>query len=123
MAINFDRVVEYLDKIGGQAVNKPANARHGVFWDVKYQAFMTGTVPNKHCLGQNVPIIDPVNMVNSAFYQILKGRWCNMPQMPFGGPLVTEANYSITLDDGTVVTGQQVLQDLEEWLAAGAPEN
>jgi hypothetical protein len=126
MPINFARVKEYLDQIGQQANNDPANSGHGVFWNVNYTAFMTGVVPSKQCLGHPVPIIDPVNKVNSAFYQILKGTWCSMPQMPQmprGGPFVTDPGYSVTLTDGTVVSGDQLLKDIEEWLAAGAPEN
>jgi hypothetical protein len=123
MPINFAKVQEYLDKIGQQANNNPANSGHGVFWSVKYAAFITGVVPGKHCMAHNVPIIDPVKSINSAFYQILKGPWCSMPQMPKGGPFATDAGYTITLNDGSVVTGDQLLKDIEEWLAAGAPEN
>jgi hypothetical protein len=122
MAIDFAQVKEYLNLIASKGAN-PAGSRHGVFWDVNYDAFITGLVPNKHCLGQNVPIIDPVDKKNSAFYQILKGRWCSMPQMPLGGPHVTEADYTVTLASGAVITGTQVLQDIEDWLAAGAPEH
>jgi hypothetical protein len=121
--INFARVQEYLDKIGEQANNNPADSGHKLFWDVKYDAFISGLVPGKHCLGNNVPILDPVNKVNSAFYQILKGPWCSMVQMPKGGPYATDNGYTITLNDGSVVTGEQLLKDIEEWLAAGAPEN
>jgi hypothetical protein len=126
MAITFARVQEYLNKIGDQANLDPANAGHGVFWNGTYQAFISGVVPNKTCNGQPVPIIDPVNKVNSAFYQILRGPWCTnpaMPQMPKTGPFVTDPGYSITLGDGTNVSGTQILQDIQNWLAAGAPEH
>jgi hypothetical protein len=123
MAITFARLQEYLNKIGDKATLDPANSRHGVFWNGTYQAFMNGVVPKKTCNGQPVPIIDPVNKANSAFYQILRAGWCDMPQMPKTGPFVTDANYSITLADGTKVTGTQILKDIQDWLNAGAPEN
>jgi hypothetical protein len=126
MAITFARLQEYLNKIGDQANLDPANSGHGVFWNTTYQAFMTGVVPSKVCNGKPVPIIDPVNKANSAFNQILRAGWCTapaMPQMPKTGPFVTDKGYSITLDDGTNVTGAQILKDIQDWLNAGAPEN
>jgi hypothetical protein len=126
MAITFVRLQEYLNKIADHGHLDPVNARHGVFWNTTYQAFITSTIPNKRCSGQPVPIIDPVTKSNSAFYQILKAGWCaapQMPQMPRTGPFVTDANYSITLSDGTNVSGSKILQDIGDWLDAGAPEN
>ncbi|MDA9406902.1 hypothetical protein [Bradyrhizobium sp. CCBAU 45384] len=126
MAITFVRLQEYLDKIAAKGNLDPADSGHGVFWEGTYQAFLSGVVPNKHCGGHAVPIVDPNNKVNSAFYQILKAGWCTspaMPQMPRTGPFVTDAGYSITLSDNTVVTGAQILQDIEDWLKAGAPEH
>jgi hypothetical protein len=46
-----------------------------------------------------------------------------MPQMPRTGPFVTDPGYSLTLGDGTIISGQKLLDDIHEWLAAGAPEN
>jgi hypothetical protein len=126
MAITFVRLKEYLNKIADQGNLDPAGSGHGVFWNTDYHSFITGTVPHKQCALQPVPIIDPVNKVNSAFYQILKAGWCtqpNMPQMPKTGPFVTSAGYSITLDDGTIVDGATVLRDIEDWLRGGALEN
>jgi hypothetical protein len=123
MAITFKRLQDYLNGFANNANLDPANSGHGIFWNTTYQAFITGTVPSKHCNGQVVPIIDPVNKANSAFNQILRAGWCNMPQMPKTGPYVTDANYSITLADGTKVTGVQILKDIQDWLNAGAPEN
>ena len=54
--------------------------------------------PNKHCNGEVVPILDPVDKVNSAFNQILRKGWFGMPQMPKTGPFVTDKNYSVTLN-------------------------
>ena len=123
MAITFVRLQEYLNKVAQKANLDAGNARHGVFWNTTYNQFLAGAVPNKHCNGQIVPIIDPINKLNSAFYLILQQGWCSMPQMPKTGPFVTDVNYSITLNDGTVVSGAKILQDVHDWLAAGAPEN
>ena len=123
MAITFRRLQEYLNAIAANGNLDPANSRHGVFWNQSYSSFISGTVPNKVCNGHPVPIIDPVNKGQSAFNQILRGTWCGMPQMPRTGPFVTNPNYSVTLSDGTVVTGTKILQDIQEWLDAGAPEN
>jgi hypothetical protein len=123
MTITFSRLKEYLNAIAHKAHLDPASSRHGVFWNTSYEAFMTGIVPNKHCEGQVVPIIDPVNKVNSAFNQILRGSWCAMPQMPKTGPFVTDSGYFVVLADGTRVEGSQILADIQDWLAAGAPEN
>jgi len=123
MAITFERLKEYLNAVARRANLDVNNSRHGVFWNTSYQAFMTGIVPNKHCNGQVVPIIDPANKVDSAFNQILRGPWCGMPQMPKTGPFVTDAGYSVTLPDGTRVDGEKILADIQEWLEWGAPEN
>jgi hypothetical protein len=123
MAITFKRLQEYLNAIAANANLDPANAAHGVFWNTTYDVFKSGTVPNKHCNGQVVPILDPVDKVNSAFNQILRQGWCGMPQMLKTGPFVTDKNYSVMLSDGTKVTGDKILQDIQDWLQAGAPEN
>jgi hypothetical protein len=123
MAITFARVQEYLTAIAAQGNLDPVNSGHGVFWNVPYAQFKTGLVPNKKCQGQTVPIIDSSNMVKSAFNQILRAGWCGMPQMPKTGPFPTDPGYSVTLSDGTTVTGIKILQDIQDWLAAGAPEH
>jgi hypothetical protein len=108
MAITFKKLQEYLNAIATNANLDVANSAHGVFWNTTYQAFMDGTVPDKHCNGQPVLIMDAVNKVNSAFNQILRA---------------TNANYLVTLSDGSKVTGAKILQDIQDWLQAGAPEN
>jgi hypothetical protein len=123
MAITFARLQEYLTAIATKANLDAANSRHGVFWNTTYQQFITGFVPNKQCSGHPVPIVDPANRPNSAFNQILRAGWCGMPQMPKTGPFPTDAGYSVTLSDGTTMTGAQILQDIQEWLTAGAPEH
>ena len=48
--------------------------------------------------------------------------WCNKRQMPRGGPFVTATGYSATLQDGTVVTGTKIVDDITWWLTHGMPE-
>jgi len=122
MAITYTQLQSYLNAIAAKANLDASNARHGVFWHRSYNDFVNGTVPNKHCQGRPVPILDPVNRLDSAFYQILQATWCSMPQMPKTGPFVTDPGYSVTLADGTAVSGAKLLQDIHDWLAAGAPE-
>jgi len=45
-----------------------------------------------------------------------------MPDGPDPGPFITDAGYTITMDDGTVVTGAKIIQDIGDWLNAGFPE-
>ncbi|MER9102636.1 hypothetical protein NKH95_01675 [Mesorhizobium sp. M0848] len=125
MAITYLVIQDYLNKIAAKGNLDPEGSGHGVFWDGDYASFSTGVVPGKKCSGVPVPILNQTDLVNSAFYQILKAGWCTMPampQMPRKGPYVTDTGYSIKLDNGTVVTGAQVLSDIEDWLKAGAPE-
>lgn len=123
MAITFKQVQEYLNAISRNANLDPTNSRHGAFWNQTYQQFISGSVPSKTCDGNPVPIIDPVDKLNSAFYQILFAGWCGMPQMPKTGPFITSADYSVTLSDGAVITGDQIAKNIREWLQSGAPEN
>jgi hypothetical protein len=122
MPITYQRVQSYLDAIAAKANLDAANATHGVFWHCSYSDFINGTVPNKQCNDKPVPIIDANNKLDSAFYKILQEGWCRMPRMPKTGPFVTDTGYSVTLADGTEVGGATILEDIREWLAAGAPE-
>jgi hypothetical protein len=123
MPITFVKLQSYLTAIAAKANLDAANSRHGVFWNTTYQGFMTGNVPDKRCNSQPVPIIDQANKPASAFNQILRGPWCGMPQMPKTGPFATDHGYTVTLSDRSTVTGQQILNDIQEWLEAGAPEH
>ena len=123
MAITYARFQQYLSAIAAAANLDVANSGHGAFWNIPYQSFKSGTVPSKQCNGTPVPLLDPVNKLDSAFYKILQGGWCNMPEMPRTGPFVTDDGYLVALPDGTQITGKQILLDIESWLKAGAPEH
>jgi hypothetical protein len=131
MPITFARLQDYLDSIVRKAEGNLAAAPHRRFW-VTHEALTQRPLPRVKCQGQEifpVKFLDgkrtQVDADNSPLYIILtdsKG-FCEKPQMPPGGPFITDASYSLTLSDGTVVTGDQVKQDIHDWLAAGAPNN
>lgn len=122
MTITFSRIQEYLDAVALNANLDVGNSGHKAFWHKTYSEFITENVPSKSCLGTPVPIIDSSNRRNSAFFQILQGTWCGMPKMPKTGPFVLDPGYTVTLRDGTTITGQQILNDIGVWLDDGAPE-
>jgi len=123
MAITFTKLKDYLEAIANAGNLDASDSGHGRFWNTDYASFVSGTVPSKHCGGQPVPIINQPDKVNSAFFLILQAAWCTMPQMPRTGPFATDPNYTVNLLDGTAVPGTKILQDIHDWLAAGAPEN
>jgi hypothetical protein len=123
MAITFIRLQSYLTAIAAKANGDAANSGHGVFWNTTYQVFITANVPSKTCNGQPVPIVNQADKPNSAFNLILRAGWCGKPQMPKTGPYLTDKGYTVKLSDGTIITGQQILDDIQNWLVAGAPEN
>jgi hypothetical protein len=129
MVISFARLQEYLDLIVSNQGGNIGAAPHKRFWS-SYQNLTTQPLPRPQCQGQNILPIKytdaartTVDADNSPLYVILtnQGGFCGKPQMPPGGPFLTDANYSLRLSDGTMVTGAQVIQDIHDWLAAGAP--
>jgi hypothetical protein len=126
MAITFARLKDYLNAIAQNGNLDASRAGHGLFWQTDYNSFFNGKVPSKICNTAPVPIINQADKVNSAFFLILKGGWCTspvMPQMPKTGPFVTDQGYTVQLPDKSTITGAQILQDIEDWLKAGALEN
>ncbi len=131
MTISFVRLQEYLDLIVKKQGGNIANAPHVRFWD-SYASLMTKAVARPKCQGQPIfPIkyLDAakttVDADNSPLYLILTDAlgFCAKEQMPPGGPFLVDADYSLTLADGTTVTGDQVKSDIHDWLAANGPEN
>ena len=129
--ISFARLQEYLDLVVEKQGGEIAGAPHQRFWK-DHTTLTTTPIPRPKCQGQPifpVKFLDPertrVDADNSPLFLILTNfsGFCQKPQMPPGGPFVTAANYSLTLSDGTVVTGDQVKQDIHDWLAAGALNN
>ena len=128
MPITFTRLQEYLDLIVQKEGGNLGTAPHRRFWST-HQSLTERPLPRPKCQGQDifpVTFLDQtrtqVDADNSPLYVILTdgNGFCQRGQMPPGGPFITAANYSLTLSDGTVVTGNQVKQDIHDWLAAGA---
>lgn len=124
MPISYSRVIAYLDAIADRGVNDTANAPHARFWTgMTREQFVTGTVPNVHCHGADIPIVDQANAASSSFFLVLRdpASFCNKPRMPKSGPFITDPGYTVTLADGTKVTGQQIQDDILDWLQNGFP--
>jgi hypothetical protein len=138
MPINFARVVAYLDGIANQPGVDITGSPHGTFWRVTRDQFVAGTVPNATCRDHvngaiqpvPIPIVHPNHSANSPILNILiaafqrpmtDGSTCNKRQMPAGGPFITAPGASITLADGSALTGAQILADLRDWIDAGCP--
>lgn len=117
--IKFKDVQAYLDaiaKLNGGIDDSP----HGSFWQVDYATFTTGKVPNV----PGISIMNAQTPLQSPFFVILTnaGGFAGRPQMPAGGPFITDAGYQVTLADGTQITGQQIIDNLTEWLTHGFPQ-
>jgi hypothetical protein len=132
MPITFVTLQAYLDKIAAAANGDILASVHGPFWQGTYSNFINGNILGTACgnndvpAGSPIPIINKVTPISSGFYVLLqRAGWCGKTQMPGGarpGLFITDAGYTITMDDGTVVTGAKIIQDIGDWLNAGFPE-
>jgi hypothetical protein len=129
MPISFTRVQEYLDLIVSKAGGNISGSPHKRFWS-SYTNLTQQPLPRPQCQGAPIFPIKykdaaktMVDADGSPLYLILtqSAGFCGKEQMPPGGPFILDAGYSITLSDGTAVSGAQVAQDIHEWLVAGAP--
>jgi hypothetical protein len=128
--ITFAHVQDYLNAIADNPDNNPIDVSpHRRFWNGKKRdEFVASNVPNVTCHGAPIPVIDQNNLPDSAiqspFFFILTSQngFCQKRQMPGGGPFIIDPGYQVTLANGTVVTGQQIQNDLRDWLANGFPE-
>jgi hypothetical protein len=119
--ISFKRVQSYLDAIA-DAHGEIQSSPHRRFWKVGYLEFISGQVPNVLSNDEPVLIISRAEPIQSPFFLILQGAWGGLPQMPRGGPYITEADFEVDLPDGSAVTGREILANLTTWLANGFPE-
>jgi hypothetical protein len=129
--INFAILQEYLDKLVVKANDDTNNSPHKRFWS-DYQTFITKPIPLVKCNGAPIfPIAwrdaahTQTDADNSPLYLILtqSAGFCNKDQMPPGPPFITDQGYTITLSNGSVVTGKQIADDIHEWITSGALEN
>ncbi|MBV8848134.1 MAG: hypothetical protein JOZ16_00960 [Methylobacteriaceae bacterium] len=127
--ISFARLQEYLDLIVEKEGGNVAGAPHKRFWG-SYQSLTSQPIPRPKCQGADIFPIKytdaaktQIDADNSPLYLILTNSqgFCEKEQMPPAGPFITDTNYTVTLADGTVVTGDQIKNDIHVWLAAGAP--
>jgi hypothetical protein len=123
----FSDIQNILDAIAANDTQNPlSTAPHNTdsgapFWRQTgtyaqdYNLFTTGTVPN---FGD--PIMDSTTPLQSLFYQMLMGTGPG-PQMPLGGPYITDAGYTANVD-GTSMSGQDINNTLQSWLTNGFPQ-
>jgi hypothetical protein len=134
MPINFADVKVYLQKIADNANGDIGGSPHGNFWQGDYNSFINGSIRNVLCngpevpQGSHIPIINKNDPINSSFFALLqRGGFCGKTQMPGGampGPFITDpAGYRIVLDNGTSVSGRQIIEDIGDWLRRGFPEH
>jgi len=129
MPIHYADITNYLDAIANNANGDVGSAPHQYWWHVNadinqpplpYDDFVSGEV-----FGIGVPIIDKSNPLSSVFYVLLTtpAGAEGYPQMPKGGPFITDSGFSVQLPDGTTVTGSEIQANMAEWLGSGYPEN
>ncbi len=133
----YNDITMYLDAIAGNANGIMAKAPHQYWWHqdptnpssavLTYKDFTTGNVYGVvDDQGKPVPIINQATPLQSTFYILLttKGGNGTFPQMPKGGPFLTDANFgTLTLSNGDVVSGAQMAANLATWLGNKYPEN
>jgi hypothetical protein len=128
-SITYADIQSYLDAIMAKDKNPISGSPHQVWWHspntpeggpLTYADFTTGMVS-----GIGVPIMDTTNPANSAFYVILTdlNGFQGMPQMPFGGPHITDPGYTANLASGQTITGQKIQTNMLSWLTNGFPES
>lgn len=122
--IGFSTVQAYLNAVA-EANGGILSSPHRAFWNVSYDHFMNGIVPDVKCNGNAVPIINREAPLQSPFFVIMTTStgWCGKRQMPGGGPFITDEKFQFTLPDGSTVTGKQIREDLATWLQNNCPEN
>jgi hypothetical protein len=120
--IRYADILNYLTAIMNKENNPISESPHLEWWSgLSYNDFKTGSVTN---LG--VPIMDSSNPLQSNFYVILTSTNGlpdqGFPQMPYGGPYITDANYTATLPNGQTISGTQIAANMQSWLSNGFPE-
>jgi hypothetical protein len=140
MPITYSDVTLYLDAIADNANGLMSESPHQYWWHqnpaaesspyLSYKEFVTGTVNGvRDNQGNPIPIIGTdskqTNPLQSTFYILLTTSGGNgtFPQMPKGGPFVTDPGFSVELNNGVTVSGEQIMANLKEWLGNGYPDD
>jgi hypothetical protein len=128
--IFFADILNYLNAIADKS-GVIAGSPHKRFWNIPYEKFITDPVPQVNCddgsqvlIMNNNKLKPGLDPLNSAFYRILIDGpgVCGNPQMPEGGPLITDPGYEVILPDGTHVSGIDIQKNINSWLMNGFPE-
>jgi len=140
MPTKYSDITLYLDAIADNANGLMSKAPHGFWWHqnpaeesspyLAYNDFVTGTVNGvTDNQGNPVPIIGTdskqTDPLQSTFYLLLTTEGGNgtFPQMPKGGPFITDSDFSVELNNGVTVSGAQIMANLKEWLSNGYPDD
>lgn len=128
--IGFSKVQAYLT--GFANLGAIGGSPHKKFWlfkpdghtPITYNDFVNGVVPGVKYKGSDIPIIWKEFPILSPLYLILaESGFANKPQMIPDGDKLTDPGITITLPDGSSVSGAQILTDLEIWLKNGFPKD
>jgi hypothetical protein len=116
----------YLEAIANNPKDKRKvdSSGHGRFWNVSYQAFVSGTIPAEDCNGKSIPIVNADPQQCSFYQALISGPgWCQLGQMPQKGPYITDPNYSVTFSNGQTILGTDVAARIAWRLTHGMPEH
>ena len=125
--IRYADIQDYLTAIMNVEIEPISESPHGVWWNISYEAFTTGNVPGvtNFATGAAVPIMDTQHPLQSAFYVILTdsdGLSNVGPQMPQGGPFITDSGYKTKLASGKEITGAEIMANIKSWLENKFPK-
>ena len=122
MAIKFSDVQAMLDAVlahsdWAQGQSPPLNPQpHGAFWrqtgdyGQDYTLFTTGDVPN---VGLPIMNTTPGQELTSNFFVILTdpNGLQGIPQMPAGGPWITDAGYQVTVNGSSLTSASPLFKN------------
>jgi hypothetical protein len=120
--IRYADILNYLTAIMTKETNPIGDSPHGEWWSgLSYKEF---TEPNNQVPNTGVNIMDLGTPLQSPFYLILTNTsgYQGIPQMPLGGPYITDTGYSAKLSDGTMISGATIAANIESWLSNSFPE-
>jgi hypothetical protein len=129
--IDYDGLKLILDAIADNAITGIGSSPHGAFWNsMSRNQFTTGEVPNivRGGVTYHIPIVNAKKPDDSAILRVLLGPFpvqqdgssTTIPQMPKGGPFITDSGYHVSIG-GVDRTGAQIQADISEWLNNGMP--
>jgi hypothetical protein len=119
--ISYETLIKYLDAINANGNASASGAPHGIFWkDPEGNNLPLATFKGLTILNGAVTIFNAAQYDQSPLNLILLGAWNGYPQMPEGGPYITDNNYSVNID-GSPISGTQIRNDFLAWLRQEFP--